>query len=324
VAGALQSHTYIHVSHTRLNYQIGLTTTMSTLVWPPVSDADLTKEVESTTARELEWLLSALQDTLTSLKSGLEECAALLAPTEPGSTLVLSSLRSENLKGYITRLGARIVKGDIQLRLPSLPPPRGQTAFKLSLSSQPSAPVIVLEQLTTTRTLINACLDVVDTTRWTGDATNANFIAGQLKLLHDNIQEAKGDVNTFDPPLPANISFHLSISEAALLLHVRTLEGAFPITGTNTPLSSSGGSYTGFSLRERLTTALTGGRPAIHDEAHEVFAYKGQEVRVRDKVRVESQDPSLIAAMAKLGALERHIAMSRRSLDVVMGQDLTD
>jgi hypothetical protein len=53
-----------------------------------------------------------------------------------------------------------------------------------------------------------------------------------------------------------------------------------------------------------------------------VFAYKGQEVRVRDKVRVESQDPSLIAAMAKLGALERHIAMSRRSLDVVMGQDL--
>ena len=346
MAGALRSHAnrrlFTYMPHTRHDNHINFTT-MSTLVWPPVSDADLTKEVESTTARELEWLLSALQDTLTSLKSGLEECAALLAPTEPGSTLVLSSLRSENLKGYITRLGARIVKGDIQLRLPSLPPPRGQPAFKLSLSSQPSAPVIVLEQLTTTRTLINACLDVVDTTRWTGDATNANFIAGQLKLLHDNIQEAKGalkggpenhkmkawhedpiDVNTFDPPLPANISFHLSISEAALLLHVRTLEGAFPISGTNTPLSSSGGSFTGYSLRERFTTAFTGGRPALHDEAHEVFAYKGQEVRVRDKVRVESQDPSLIAAMAKLGALERHIAMSRRSLDVVMGQDMNE
>jgi len=316
---------------------------MSTLVWPPVAAADLSKEIETTSARELEWLLSALQDTLTSLKAGLEECAALLAPTEPGSTLVLSSLRSENLKGYITRLGARIVKGDIQLRLPSLPPQRGQSAFKLSISSQPSAPTVVLEQLTTTRTLINACLDVVDTTRWTGDATNANFISGQLKLLHDNIQEAKGalkggqegqrvktwyeeplDANTFDPPLPGNVSFHLSISEAALLLHVRTLEAAFPITGTNTPLSTSGGSYTGFSLRERLTTALTGGRPAFHDEAHEVFTYRGQEVRVRDKVRVESQDPSLIAAMAKLGALERNIAMSRRSLSVVMGQDLND
>lgn len=315
---------------------------MSTLVWPPISDADLTREVDDTSARELEWLLSALQDTLTSLKAGLEECAALLAPTEPGSTLVLSSLRSENLKGYITRLGARIVKGDIQLRLPSLPPPRGQTAYRLSLSAQPSAPTIVLEQLTTTRTLINACLDVVDTTRWTGDATNANFISGQLKLLHDNIQEAKAalkggsdthtskawheapplDPAAFDPPLPANVSFHLSISEAALLLHVRTLEAAYPITGTNTPLSTAGGSYTGFSLRERLATALTGGRPAFHDEAHEVFAYRGQEVRVRDKVRVESQDPSLISAMAKLGALERNVAMSRRSLGVVMGVDV--
>lgn len=317
--------------------------TMSTLVWPPVSDADLSKEIESTSARELEWLLSALQDTLASLKAGLEECATLLAPTEPGSTLVLSSLRSENLKGYITRLGGRIVKGDIQLRLPSLPPPRGQNAYRLSVSSQPTAPTIVLEQLTTTRTLINACLDVVDATRWTGDANNANFISGQLKLLHDNIQEAKAalkggsegqkgktwyedplDSNVFDPPLPGNVSFHLSISEAALLLHVRTLEAAYPITGTNTPLSTSSGSYTGFSLRERLATALTGGRPAFHDEAHEVFSYRGQEVRVRDKVRVESQDPSLISAMAKLGALERNIALSRRSLDVVMGHDSDD
>ncbi|KAM0714109.1 hypothetical protein Q7P37_011073 [Cladosporium fusiforme] len=324
---------------------------MSTLIWPPTTSTDLPQELASTSARELEWLLSALQETLTSLKNGLEECAALLAPTEPGSTLVLSSLRSENLKGYITRLGARIVKGDIQLRLPSLPPSRGQPAYKLSLSSQPTAPTIVLEQLTTTRTLINACLDVVDTTRWTGDATNANFISGQLKLLHDNIQEAKAalkggpeseaaggrtqqkaklwheeplDPNTFDPPLPANVSFHLSISEAALLLHVRTLEAAYPITGTNTPLSTAGGSYTGFSLRERLATALIGGRPAFHDEAHEVFTYRGQEVRVRDKVRVESQDPSLISAMAKLGALERNVVMARRSLGVVMGVDVSD
>ena len=138
---------------------------MSTLAWPPIAHQDVAREIESTTARELEWLLSSLQDTLASLKSGLEECAALLAPQEPGSTLVLSSLRSENLKGYITRVGTRIVKGDIQLRLPSLPPPRGQTAYKVSISSQPTAPTIALEQLATARTLINACLDVVDATR---------------------------------------------------------------------------------------------------------------------------------------------------------------
>ncbi|KAK4543401.1 hypothetical protein LTR36_005544 [Oleoguttula mirabilis] len=316
---------------------------MSTLVWPPIAPGELIKEEEAALARELEWLLGSLQETLQSLKSGLEECAELLAPKEPGSTLVLSSLRSENLKGFITRVGARIVKGDVQLRLPSLPTPKGQTSYKLSVSTLATAPTLVLEQLTTARTLINACLDVVDATRWTGDSKNANFISGQVRLLHDNIQEAKSalkgwtegqkvwyeapvDVHAFNPPLPANVSFHLSVSEAAVLLNVRTLEAAYPNTGTNTPLSFTGGgagasSYSGLSLRERLATALGGGRPVFHDEAHEVFMYKGQEVRVRDKVRVESQDPSLMAAMAKLGALERNIALSKRALDIVMGKD---
>lgn len=315
---------------------------MSTLIWPPIEPADLIKEQDATLARELDWLLSSLQDTLQSLKAGLEECAELLAPKEPGSTLVLSSFRSENLKGFITRVGTRIVKGDVQLRLPSLPPPRGQTSYKLSISTLPTAPTIVLDQLTTTRTLINACLDVVDATLWTGDRTNPNFISGQLRLLHDDIQEAKAalkgwtpeqkswheepvDAAAFHPPLPGNISFHLSVSEAAVLLNVRTLEAAYSNTGTNTPISFISGtgtpSYSGFSVRERLATALGGGRPAFHDEAHEVFMYKGQEVRVRDKVRVESQDPSLMAAMAKLGALERNVALSCRALDVVMGKD---
>lgn len=316
---------------------------MSTLVFPPIDASDLVKAEEDTRARELEWLLSSLQDTLQSLKSGLEECAELLAPTEPGSTLVLSSLRSENLKGFVTRVGTRVVKGDIYLRLPSLLPPRGQSAYKLSISTLPTASTITLKQLTTTRTLINACLDVVDATRWTGDAKDANFISGQLRLLHDNIQEAKSALKgwtegqkawyeaplpseAFNPPLPENLSFHLSISEAAVLLNVRTLEAAYPVTGTNTPLSftstaSGQPSYSGFSLREKLAGALGVGRQPFHDEAHELFTYKGQEVRVKDKVRVESQDPCLMSAMAKLGALERSVAMSRRALDVVMGKE---
>lgn len=317
---------------------------MSILVWPPISHDELVEKQTETLARELEWLLGSLQDALLSLKEGLHECAELLASKEPGSTLVLSSLRSEHLKGFITRVGTRVVKGDIQLRLPSLPVPRGQTSYRLSLSSLPTAPTIVLDQLTTTRTLINACLDVVDATRWTGDSKNANFISGQLRLLHDNILEAKNalkgwtenqkpwnedpiDENTFNPQLPSNVSFHLSISEAAVLLNVRTLEAAYPHTGTNTPLSltpAGGQSYSGFSLRERLATALGGTRQVFHDEAHEIFSYKGQEVRVRDKVRVESADPSLMSAMAKLNALERNVALSRRALDVVLGNENDD
>lgn len=47
--------------------------------------------------------------------------------------------------------------------------------------------------------------------------------------------------------------------------------------------------------------------------------YRGQEVRVREKVRVESQDPSLMAVMAKLSALEHGVRVCRRALEVVMG-----
>jgi len=67
--------------------------------------------VNAAQARELAWLLDNLQETLESFKEGLEECRALLAPTEPGSTLAMSSVRSESVKGYITRVGTRLVKG---------------------------------------------------------------------------------------------------------------------------------------------------------------------------------------------------------------------
>lgn len=167
---------------------------MSTILWPPLASnepSDLAQLADDTRQRELSWLLSALQETLSSLKSGLEECSSLLAPRDQGSTLVLSSHRSEALKGFVTRNGSNVTKGDIHLRLASLPPPRGQTSYKLSLSTSPSAPALQLKQIAEVRTLINASLDVVDATAWTGDKGDANFISGQLMLLHQNIRDAK-------------------------------------------------------------------------------------------------------------------------------------
>jgi hypothetical protein len=107
---------------------------MSTAVWPPIPSDLLKKEEDETLvckysrpflqmsllaltnglptkARELSWLLDSLQETLASLKSGLDECYALLSPIEPGNTLVMSSPRSESIKGHVTRVGSRIVKG---------------------------------------------------------------------------------------------------------------------------------------------------------------------------------------------------------------------
>ena len=135
---------------------------MSTILWPPLpsnSASTLGQQVDETRQRELSWLLSALQETLSSLKSGLEDCSSLLAPREQGSTLVVSSHRSEALKGFVTRNGSNITKGDIQLRLASLPPPRGQTSYKLSISTSPSAPALQVKQIAEVRTLINSSLD---------------------------------------------------------------------------------------------------------------------------------------------------------------------
>ncbi|KAF1958743.1 hypothetical protein CC80DRAFT_546063 [Byssothecium circinans] len=301
---------------------------MSTAIWPPIHDVQLANEQAASQARELEWLLLQLRETLQSLKAGLEECAALLAPTENGSTLVLSSVRSESLKGLVTRIGTRIVKGNVRLRLASLPPPRGATTYDLAISSAPHAPTLVVPQLTSVRTAINTCLDVIDVTTWTGDASDANFVAGQLRLLYDHIQEGRQalrgysdvqlawwdtpvDDKVFDPPLPPNLSFHLFVFDAALLLEIRTLE----IQAT------SEDSYTGFSFRDRLAVALGGTRPPTHDEADRTFTYRGQEVRVKEKVRVESQDPALISAMAKLNALEHSVMLSRKALHIVMGRE---
>jgi len=104
----------------------------------------------------------------------------------------------------------------------------------------------------------------------------------------------------------------MSIADAALRLEVRTLERVH---------SSS---HHKISFRDQLAVALGGARTPTHDEANETFVFRGQEVKVKEKVRVESQDPALMAAMAKLGALERTLGLGRRALGVVMGMEGED
>jgi len=127
---------------------------------------------------------------------------------------------------------------------------------------------------------------------------------------HSSWYQSPIDEDVFEPPLPPMLSFHLSIYEAGLLLEVRTLETA-----------NAARQHSNLSFREQLAVALGGPRPPLHDEADETFTYKEQEVRVKEKVRVESQDPSLIAALVKLNALERTVGLALKALDIVMGKE---
>jgi len=63
----------------------------------------------------------------------------------------------------------------------------------------------------------------------------------------------------------------------------------------------------------------------VHDEVDRTFVFRGQEVRVKEKVRVESaSDPSLMSVMAKVGGLEHGVRQLGRALATVMGVEGDD
>lgn len=329
----------------------------------PKRGAELIPYVQT---RELNWLLSELQSTLKTIKSSLEETYALLAPIDPGSTLVVSTPRQEAVKGHVTRVGTRLVKGTIQLRLKTLPP---QT-----LSLNPENPIHIPE-LTTLNTLLTQSVDILSfivsesSSSSAGSGVDPKFLSSQLRLLSEYLSESlsliKGPQLTdqaqipladtswtsssvppdcFSPPLPSNMSFYLTLQDASLVLYLRALEPA------DAPVAFG----TKFAL------AIGTARRLEHDEADRIFAFcpegaddqspitasgsvrgnlqrtrsggrgggmgKGRgtetQVYVREKVRVESADPSLMSLSAKLGALSHTLALARRNLAVVMGEAL--
>jgi hypothetical protein len=96
---------------------------------------------------------------------------------------------------------------------------------------------------------------------------------------------------------------------------VRTLE----------PLGAGAAEFqANLSIRDRLGFALGTSKLPTHDEVDDIFTWKGEDVKVREKVRVESSDPNLMAALAKLNALERTVELARKGLDTLMGNESED
>ncbi|KAH6855428.1 RAVE subunit 2/Rogdi [Chaetomium sp. MPI-CAGE-AT-0009] len=263
---------------------------MSVEIWPHIAPDQLKVAVETAERRELDWLIDELHETLTNLKHGLEDCYALLAPIDPGSTLVLSTPRNEIVKGHVTRVGTRIVKGTIHLRLRTLP--------HQTLTINPDHP-IHLHPLTTLHSLLTHSIDLLTltlsysypsataTTPLPSDLPPPHFLSAQLRLLSQSISEASsllkgnppaGDPHHwttasvapshFTPPLPqptsatsstspASLSFHLSIQDSSLVLWLRSLEPA------DAPLN----------FGTKLALAIGTARRLEHDESEKVFGY---------------------------------------------------
>ncbi|KAF7585660.1 37S ribosomal protein S22 [Aspergillus hancockii] len=99
------------------------------------------------------------------------------------------------------------------------------------------------------------------------------MLKGESDEVRGKWWEASALDDMFDPPLPPYLSFHLSISDSALVLCLRTLESSTP---THTPTAfATDISLTGFNIRDRLF----GTRHRGHDEVGEVFTWKGDEVK---------------------------------------------
>ncbi|KAI0835459.1 RAVE subunit 2/Rogdi [Hypoxylon sp. FL0890] len=329
-------------------------------------------------ARELTWLLNSFRATLAELKRGLEDCCALLSPPDlAGSTLVLTTVRNEIVKGYTTRVGARLVRGLVHLKLRTLPP---QT-----LALDPARPVRVAALVRLDSLLVRSVALCITLEEHTTQQTppSAAYLASQLRLLSQYISEAsalvKGppqppspspgrpttsssiastrsrdqelgsqhhqqqqppdttwttssvSLGHFTPPLSRNLSLYLTIQEACLVLYLRALEPA------DAPIN----------FGTKLALAIGTTRRLEHDEADRIFKYrcddeshiegeagsgsgdggkkeKEVEVYVREKVRVESADPSLLSLSAKLAALGKTLELARRNLAAVMEEEMED
>ncbi|KAG7124328.1 hypothetical protein HYQ45_011653 [Verticillium longisporum] len=272
-------------------------------------------------ARELAWILEETRAVMTELKHGLDGCYALLAPIDPGSTLVLSTHRNEKVKGHITRVGTRIVKGTIHLQLRTLP--------TQSVALDPQNPIHIpsLEALGTHL------------------SESVKLLALALDSPPSPRPHASWPQAHFAPPLSPNISFHLFLQEATLVLALRALEPADAPQHFGLKLGLALGTYRRLEHDEmdhvypfRYSRLTAGGSRHVHRGAsverrptgfHEADNDLGPgsgavDVYVREKVRVETADPSLLSLYAKLLALGNTLAQARRNLAAVMGEELDD
>ncbi|KAG5744948.1 hypothetical protein H9Q72_007918 [Fusarium xylarioides] len=317
---------------------------MSIAIWPPVSPAELRLKASETQARELDWIVDETLEVCRDLKHGLEDCYALLAPIDPGSTLVMSTPRNEKVKGTLTRVGTRIVKGTIHLQLRTIPP---QT---MSLSQSKAIHIQGLDAL---HGYLNQSIDLLTITL--SKPQDASSLASTLSILADSLSDSsailKGPPLTdsdpawqmcscspdqFVPSIGPNISFYLGLQESCIILWLRALEPVHAHVHFGTKLGLAFGTVRRLEHDEMDTVfrynsqgSNIGGSkrgsarhtPEPGSSAAEVDSNDIQEVYVREKVRVESADPSLISIQSKLSYLSHMLGQARRNIAEVLSVD---
>ncbi|KAK9464463.1 RAVE subunit 2/Rogdi [Lipomyces arxii] len=202
---------------------------MTTAVHPVQDSSTSLNEEHKVSILELAWLLGDLSDTVKSVTDGVEECLALLNEDQ-GSTLVLSSNRSEALKGFIVRVGQNITKAEIHLKLSSLN--KGQVC-NMTLSEGKAIP---LSQLNDCVNFLSVSLRILKGL----DFIEPALVLSQMRKLISNVRYAHLSVRTvspafqfpyvtiepgtFMPEIPAGLAIDMTVSESGVIADMRTLQ----------------------------------------------------------------------------------------------------
>ncbi|KAM0267981.1 hypothetical protein ACHAPA_005327 [Fusarium lateritium] len=301
---------------------------MSIAIWPPIAPEELRLKASETQgnmliyfdkARELDWIVNETLEVCRDLKHGLEDCYALLAPIDPGSTLVMSTPRNEKVKGTLTRVGTRIVKGGLD-----------------ALHGH-----------------LNQSIDLLGITL--SKPQDAYSLSSTLSVLADSLADAsailKGPPLTdsdpawqmhscpssqFVPSIGPNLSFYLGLQESCIILWLRALEPVHGHVHFGTKLGLAFGTVRRLEHDEMDTifryntqgSNMSGSKrgsarhtPEPGSSAADVDSNDVQEVYVREKVRVESADPSLISIQSKLSYLSHMLGQARRNVVEVLSVD---
>lgn len=240
-------------------------------------------------AAERQWLFDNIfPRALTPIREGLQECSDLLH--NANITLPISSRETECLKGIITRQGAQITKGELLVKLNRL-------HLRLSV---PAGKQIHLQQIEDVNSLVHYSIESLqhDLYQDTADRIVKDVLCNlnqALDALAKCPVSATFPLGTFDsdtlsPELPPNVALDLYIQDASLVSEVRTLQ----------PREADGF----FSNIRKNAQVETGG----------FVRFRGRDVKVIDHVRVDSQDPALIAISTKLMALKHNLEEVQKKL----------
>ncbi|CAO3669026.1 unnamed protein product [Umbelopsis ramanniana] len=162
-----------------------------------------------------------------------QQCLSRLSGTceRKCDSLVLSSLSNETLKGVISLLGTKIIKGDLQIRLPNY---HRDSQIKACISENNP---YHLEQARNCQNYTQLAIDLIDCHPGISSICSvSNFLEDILKyvkqaqMAFNSPSEAKSfpyrvcQPKHFTPPLPEDLVVEISIDHIHVLCNVYALE----------------------------------------------------------------------------------------------------